>query len=65
MRLNLTKRNDTGLVNSSPKTAMTPIVRLQHQCNHTITIPGRSFLVIAERERKRERERLRDRERER
>ncbi|XP_041361403.1 uncharacterized protein LOC121377467 [Gigantopelta aegis] len=39
MKLNLTTRNDTGLVNSSPRTAMTPIVRLQHRCNHTLTIP--------------------------
>ena len=36
----LTIRNDTGKMNSSPKTVMQPIIRLQHGCNHTITIPG-------------------------
>ncbi|XP_048590560.1 uncharacterized protein LOC116611783 isoform X3 [Nematostella vectensis] len=36
---NLTKRNDTGVVNSSPNTAMSPIVQLKHGCNHTIAIP--------------------------
>ncbi|XP_076095373.1 uncharacterized protein LOC143066264 [Mytilus galloprovincialis] len=35
----LTIRNDTGKMNSSPKTVMQPIIRLQHGCNHTITIP--------------------------
>ncbi|CAC5402582.1 unnamed protein product [Mytilus coruscus] len=33
-------RNDTGKINSSPKSVMQPIVRLQFGCNHTITIPA-------------------------
>ncbi|CAG2226257.1 unnamed protein product [Mytilus edulis] len=32
-------RSDTGKINSSPKSVMQPIVRLQLGCNHTITIP--------------------------
>lgn len=41
----LVKRNDTGKINSSPKSVMQPIVRLQLGCNHTITIPGITFRV--------------------
>ena len=37
---NLTQREDTGRINSSPVSAISPIVRLQHGCNHTIEIPG-------------------------
>ncbi|CAC5383898.1 unnamed protein product [Mytilus coruscus] len=36
----LVTRNDTGKINSSPKSVMQPIVRLQLGCNHTIAIPG-------------------------
>ena len=38
---NLTARPDTGIVNSSPISSMSPIVRLLHGCNHTIVIPGK------------------------
>ena len=40
MHVNLTARNDTGRLNTSPVTTMTPVVRLKSGCNHTITIPG-------------------------
>lgn len=40
MYVNLTVRNDTGRMNTSPVTTMTPIVRLKFGCNHTIFIPG-------------------------
>ncbi|XP_078378906.1 integrin beta-like protein A [Oculina patagonica] len=39
MYVNLTVRNDTGRLNTSPVTTMTPIVRLKWGCNHTINIP--------------------------
>ena len=38
---NLTARPDTGVVNSSPISSMSPIVRLLHGCNHSIVIPGK------------------------
>ena len=44
MYVNLTARNDTGRLNTSPVTTMTPIVRLKWGCNHTITIPGKPKL---------------------
>ncbi|XP_072021341.1 integrin beta-like protein A [Amphiura filiformis] len=37
--VNLTRRADIGRPNSSPRSAVTPIVRLQHGCNHTLVIP--------------------------
>ena len=37
---NLTRRSDTGRINFSPISNMPPIIRLQHGCNYTITIPG-------------------------
>ena len=37
---NLTVRPDTGRINTSPVTAVSPILRLQHGCNHTIDIPS-------------------------
>ena len=40
---NLTRRSDTGQVNSSPVSAMQPIVRIQHGCNASIAIPGNEF----------------------
>ena len=40
MYVNLTVRNDTGRLNTSPVTTMTPIVHLKWGCNHTINIPG-------------------------
>ena len=42
----LTPRLDNGLVNSSPVSATTPIVRLQHGCTRTIKIPG-NYIVVA------------------
>ena len=49
--VNLTRRADTGTVNSSPASAMAPIVRIQHGCNATIEIPGNlifhTFCVFA------------------
>ena len=40
MYVNLTKRSDTGRLNTSPVATMTPIVRLKYGCNHSIVIPG-------------------------
>ena len=40
MRGNLTRREDTGQINSSPVSAMSPILRLQYGCRHVIRIPG-------------------------
>ena len=42
---NLTRRADNGLINTSPITTMSPIVRLQHGCNHTIVIPGKAEMI--------------------
>lgn len=39
---NLTARPDNGRINTSPITTILPIVRLQHGCNQTITIPGKN-----------------------
>ncbi|XP_062602414.1 integrin beta-like protein C [Saccostrea cucullata] len=38
-KVNLSVRADTGLINTSPTSAMPAIVRLQHGCDHNITIP--------------------------
>ena len=35
---NLTIRNDTGQINSSPRAKTSPVLRLQVRCNHTITL---------------------------
>ena len=40
MYVNLTRRSDTGRLNTSPVATMTPIVRLKYGCNHSIVIPG-------------------------
>ena len=40
VRGNLTYREDTGLINSSPVVNIPPLIRLQHGCSHTIKIPG-------------------------
>ena len=37
---NLAPRADNGRINSSPITAVFPVVRLHHGATHTITIPG-------------------------
>ena len=34
----LTRRNDTGRINSSPRAITSPVIRLQHMCNHTLPI---------------------------
>ena len=34
----LSIRNDTGQINSSPRTITTPVIRLQQGCNHTIPL---------------------------
>ena len=46
MHVNLTARNDTGRLNTSPVTTMTPVVRLKWGCNHTITIPGMPVVLL-------------------
>lgn len=35
---NLSPRPDNGMINSSPVTTITPIVRLQHGCTHDVRI---------------------------
>ena len=40
VRVDLTTRADTGRINTSPTSAISPIVRLQYGCSHTIVIPG-------------------------
>ena len=40
MRGDLRRREDTGQINSSPVSAMSPILRLQYGCRHVIRIPG-------------------------
>ena len=40
VRGNLTYREDTGLINSSPVVNIPPLIRMQQGCNHTIKIPG-------------------------
>lgn len=37
----LATRADTGLVNSSPISAIFPVVRVRQGCDHTIRIPGK------------------------
>ena len=43
VRGSIARRSD-GIINSSPVTSSSPIIRLQHGCNHTIRIPG-MFMV--------------------
>ncbi|XP_053390668.1 uncharacterized protein LOC128553512, partial [Mercenaria mercenaria] len=38
-RADLTYRSDIGRINSSPRAEVSPIVRLQRGCNHTVIIP--------------------------
>ena len=42
MRGNLTDREDTGLINSSPVVNVPPLIRLQYGCNRIIKIPGKT-----------------------
>ena len=37
----LTPRSDNGRINSSPTTAVPPVLTLRHGATHTITIPGK------------------------
>jgi hypothetical protein len=39
-RADLKTRSDIGRINSSPIAEISPIVRLQRGCNHSIIIPG-------------------------
>ena len=44
VRGNLTYREDTGLINSSPVVNIPPLIHLQYGCSHTIKIQGTSDL---------------------
>ena len=46
VRVDLTTRADTGRINTSPTSAISPIVRLQYGCSHTIVIPGSLHIYI-------------------
>ena len=46
VRGNLTRREDTGQINSSPVSAMSPILRLQYGCRHVIRIPGEYIYML-------------------
>ena len=43
-----TERSDNGRINSSPRTAITPIVRVQLGCPRNISIPGniKEFFIL-------------------
>ena len=43
---NLAPRADNGRINSSPTTAVPPVLRLRHGATHTITIPGKKQLCV-------------------
>ena len=45
IRGNLTRREDTGQINSSPVSAMSPILRLQYGCRYVIRIPGEHIYI--------------------
>lgn len=49
-KIDLTLRSDTGRINSSPNSVITPVMKIQHGCEHTILIPGTalSLLIIRE-----------------
>ena len=40
VRVDLATRSDTGLINTSPQSSISPIVRIQQNCDTTIQIPG-------------------------
>lgn len=44
-KVNATKREDTGKINSSPVTSTAPIVRVQQNCERVINIRGNFFSV--------------------
>ena len=46
VRGNLTRREDTGQINSSPVSVMSPILRLQYGCRHVIRIPGEHTFLM-------------------
>ena len=41
----LSPRADNGRINSSPTTAVSPIVRLRHGITHIITLPGKGAVA--------------------
>lgn len=40
--VNVTKRQDTGKLNSSPVTSTAPVVRVQQNCERVVDIKGKS-----------------------
>ena len=38
-KFSMVPRNDTGVINSTPRATTSPVIRLQSGCNHTIEIP--------------------------
>lgn len=46
-RIDLAYRQDINRINTSPVTAMQPIVRLQRGCSHSIRIPGKHKLEFS------------------
>ena len=40
--VNVTKRQDTGKLNSSPVTSTAPVVRIQQNCERVVEIKGKS-----------------------
>lgn len=48
-KANLTVRQNTGKINSSPVSAMQPVVKFSYGCYYTLKIPGKlhySILVV-------------------
>ena len=45
-KVNATKREDTGKVNSSPVTSTAPIVRVQQNCKRVINIGGKLIFIL-------------------
>ena len=46
VRGNLTYREDTGLINSSPVVNIPTVIYLQHECRYTIKIPGINYMLF-------------------
>ena len=46
MKGSLAPRADNGKINSSPITAVSPVLRLRHGATHNITIPGKEVYNI-------------------
>lgn len=45
--VNVTKRIDTGKINSSPVTSTPLVMRVQQNCEHAISITGKSSLFCS------------------